>query len=55
MLVGWPSTAAYRVPAGKLTPGTYVWFVWPAVHGSGSAFGALIGRATFVLEPPSGA
>ena len=49
MLVGWPSKASYRIPAGKLKPGTYVWYVWPAVQHKGSAptFGKLIGRATF--------
>jgi hypothetical protein len=49
MLVGWPSKASYRIPAGKLKPGTYVWFVWPAVQHKGSTptFGKLIGRATF--------
>ena len=30
---GWPTTAAYRIPAGKLQPGTYVWYVWPAIGG----------------------
>jgi hypothetical protein len=49
ILVGWPSTAAYRIPKGKLMPGTYVWYVWPAIGGKGGAakFGKLIGRATF--------
>lgn len=49
ILVGWPSTASYRIPAGKLQPGTYVWYVWPAIGGKGGAakFGKLIGRATF--------
>jgi hypothetical protein len=52
VLVGWPSKAAYRIPAGKLMPGTYVWYVWPAVKrkkGSPS-FGKLIGRATFTYK-----
>jgi hypothetical protein len=49
VLVGWPTKASYRIPKGKLKPGTYVWYVWPAVGGkAGSAsFGKLIGRATF--------
>ena len=49
MLVGWPGKASYRIPAGKLKPGTYVWFVWPAVQHKGSTptFGKLIGRAIF--------
>jgi hypothetical protein len=52
VLVGWPSGALYRVPAGWLVPGTYVWFVWPAVKAAGAAptFGDLIGRATFVYS-----
>jgi hypothetical protein len=50
ILTGWPTQAAFSIPAGKLQPGTYVWFVWPAVkHGSGlPTFGKLIGRATFL-------
>ena len=49
VLTGWPSQAAFSIPKGKLKPGTYVWFVWPAVRHSGKAptFGKLIGRATF--------
>ena len=49
VLVGWPTKASFRIPAGKLQPGTYVWYVWPAVSGKkGTAkFGKLIGRATF--------
>ena len=51
VLVGWPSRASFSLPAAKLAPGTYVWFVWPAVRHKGTAptFGRLIGRATFVL------
>ena len=47
---GWPSTASFRLPENLLEPGTYTWFVWPALKGKGSAatFGDLIGRATFV-------
>jgi hypothetical protein len=50
MLLAWPSTASYRLPAEKLQPGTYVWFVWPAFEGKHSTprFADLIGRATFV-------
>jgi hypothetical protein len=53
VLVGWPQAASYDVPAGALTPGTYVWFVWPAVSRGGAApsFADLIGRATFVVKP----
>jgi hypothetical protein len=49
VLTGWPAQAAFTIPPGKLKPGTYVWFVWPAVkHAGGSpTFGKLIGRATF--------
>jgi hypothetical protein len=49
VLVGWPTKASYKIPKGKLQPGTYVWYVWPALRGKkGSAsFGKLIGRATF--------
>jgi hypothetical protein len=52
VLTGWPTTAAFSIPPGKLEPGTYVWFVWPAVkHGTGDpTFGKLIGRATFVYK-----
>ena len=54
ILVGWPSKASYRIPAGKLKPGTYVWYVWPAVKGKGKggtpSFGKLIGRATFTYK-----
>lgn len=50
VLTGWPTTSAFSIPPGKLKPGTYVWFVWPAVkHGTGDpTFGTLIGRATFI-------
>jgi hypothetical protein len=49
VLVAWPRRASYHFPAGKLQPGTYVWFVWPALGGNHSTprFGDLIGRATF--------
>lgn len=52
MLVGWPSKPSYRIPGGKLKPGVYVWYVWPAVQHKGSAptFGKLIGRATFTYK-----
>jgi hypothetical protein len=52
VLTGWPSQAAFTIPAGKLKPGTYVWFVWPAIrHATGApTFGTLIGRATFVYK-----
>ena len=52
ILLAWPSRASYEVPAGKLAPGTYVWFVWPAVGNGGEApkFADLIGRATFVVK-----
>jgi hypothetical protein len=52
VLVGWPARNSYDVPAGALTPGTYVWFVWPAVSSGGAtpAFADLIGRATFVVK-----
>ena len=53
VLVDWPSRPSYRIPAGKLVPGTYVWYVWPAVRHKGAAptFGKLIGRATFIVRP----
>ncbi len=52
ILTDWPSQAAYRLPGNLLEPGTYTWFVWPALKGTGAAasFGALIGRATFVYK-----
>jgi hypothetical protein len=52
VLLTWPTKASYRIPAGKLKPGTYVWYVWPAVQhpGSSPTFGKLIGRATFVYK-----
>jgi hypothetical protein len=52
VLTGWPTRAAFRIPAGKLKPGTYVWFVWPAVKRGRKTptFGKLIGRATFVYK-----
>jgi len=52
VLTGWPTQAAFSIPPGKLKPGTYVWFVWPAVkHGAAApTFGTLIGRATFVYK-----
>ena len=52
VLTGWPTKAAFSIPPGKLKPGTYVWFVWPAVkHGAAApTFGTLIGRATFVYS-----
>ena len=54
LLAGWPSKASYKIPAGKLKPGTYVWYVWPAVKGKGKTgtptFGKLIGRATFTYK-----
>ena len=52
VLIGWPTASAFAVPKGKLGPGTYVWFVWPAVRRPGSppTFGELIGRATFDLQ-----
>jgi len=50
VLVVWPSHASYRIPASALKPGTYVWYVWPALRSGGAApaFASLIGRATFV-------
>ena len=53
VLVDWPSRPSYRIPAGTLVPGTYVWYVWPAVQHKGAAptFGKLIGRATFIVRP----
>jgi hypothetical protein len=52
MLVGWPTKASFLVPTGKLLPGTYVWFVWPALKEDGDAptYADLIGRATFVVK-----
>ena len=48
----WPSHPFYRLPAGKLRPGTYVWWVWPAMRHKGAAptFGELIGRSMFVVK-----
>jgi hypothetical protein len=52
ILTDWPSTASFRLLETLLEPGTYTWFVWPALKGkgSGATFGDLIGRATFVYE-----
>ena len=51
VLVVWPSQASYRMPASVLKPGTYVWYVWPALRVGGTAkFASLIGRATFVYR-----
>lgn len=52
VLTDWPAQASLRLPANLLEPGTYTWFVWPALKGkgSGATFGELIGRATFVYE-----
>jgi hypothetical protein len=52
VLIAWPSRPSYRIPAGKLTPGTYVWFVWPALGATraNARFGGLIGRAVFVTR-----
>jgi hypothetical protein len=49
VLLAWPSTPSYRLPAEMLQPGTYVWFVWPAFERTHSTprFADLIGRATF--------
>jgi hypothetical protein len=53
ILVAWPRRASYRFPATALLPGTYVWFVWPAVRRTGAdpRFTDLIGRATFRYLP----
>jgi hypothetical protein len=53
VLVAWPSQPAYRIPAGTLLPGTYVWYVWPALEATRVTprFADLIGRATFVYSP----
>jgi hypothetical protein len=52
VLVVWPSQASYRLRASALTPGTYVWYVWPALRVGGAAptFASLIGRATFTYR-----
>jgi hypothetical protein len=52
VLVAWPSRTSFR-PVRTLEAGTYVWYVWPAVRHKGASptFGALIGRATFVVRP----
>ncbi len=52
VLVRWPARPSLSLAAVKLPPGTYVWYVWPAIRHAGKAptFGDLIGRATFVLE-----
>jgi hypothetical protein len=55
VLVAWPQRPSYRFPTEKLEPGTYVWFVWPALARTHTSprFDDLIGRATFtyVGEP----
>jgi hypothetical protein len=52
VLVVWPSRASYQLPAAALEPGTYVWYVWPAVRSGGAPpkYSSLIGRATFVYR-----
>jgi hypothetical protein len=52
IVTDWPAQASFQLPMVLLEPGTYTWFVWPALKGKGSAatFGDLIGRATFVYE-----
>ena len=52
VFTAWPDEAALSIPRSRLLPGTYVWFVWPAVKRGGAApvFGKLIGRATFVYR-----
>ena len=49
VLIAWPSRPSFRVPAPVLSPGTYVWFVWPALQARHATprFADLIGRATF--------
>jgi hypothetical protein len=55
VLTAWPSEPSYRVPVARLLPGTYVWYVWPALATRATPrFAALIGRATFVYSPGSG-
>jgi hypothetical protein len=52
VFTAWPSQPSYRIPAAMLSPGTYVWYVWPAVATRATPrFAALIGRATFVYSP----
>jgi len=61
ILSAWPNAArlglkrswSYANRGFNLKKGTYVWYVWPAVRHKGAAptFGALIGRATFVVRP----
>jgi hypothetical protein len=52
ILTDWPAQASFQLPPAVLEPGTYTWFVWPALKGKGSTatFGDLIGRATFLYE-----
>jgi hypothetical protein len=52
VLVVWPSHPSYHIPTGALKPGTYVWYVWPAVRSGGATptFASLIGRATFTYK-----
>ena len=52
ILTDWPAHASFKLPTALLEPGTYTWFVWPALKGKGSAatFGELIGRATFTYD-----
>lgn len=52
VLTAWPSQPSWRIPAGTLLPGTYVWYVWPALATRATPrFAGLIGRATFVYAP----
>jgi hypothetical protein len=52
VLIVWPSRASCQLPAAALEPGTYVWYVWPALRSGGATpkYSSLIGRATFVYK-----
>ena len=43
----WPTKANVAIPARRLRPGTYDWFVYPIMGGGGEQrFGALAGHGT---------
>jgi hypothetical protein len=43
----WPRAASVRVPAGRLAPGRYQWFVYPAFREKGKLrYGPVAARGT---------
>ena len=42
----WPTKATVRVPSGRLAPGRYQWFVYPAFGKTGRRYGKVVARGT---------